>query len=56
MAGVGVRLDRLHGAGTWHLITAGVTDRNGRFGCFDSGGLTTGTYRWVFAAGEFFVR
>ncbi|MFE5084463.1 hydroxyisourate hydrolase [Streptomyces mirabilis] len=56
VAGVGVRLDRLRGDGTWHRITEGTTDRNGRFGCFESGGLSTGTYRWVFAAGDFFAR
>ncbi|MEV8535854.1 hydroxyisourate hydrolase [Streptomyces sp. NPDC051211] len=41
-----------HGTGS----PKGATDRDGRFACLDSGGLTTGTYRWVFAAGEFFAR
>jgi 5-hydroxyisourate hydrolase len=52
--GVAVRLEVLT-LGEWAPVVTGRTDANGRFATFEDGGLTAGTYQWVFAAGEFFA-
>lgn len=54
VGGVAVRLDRMLD-GAWEAVAEGRTDANGRFAQFESGGLTAGTYRWVFASGEYFA-
>lgn len=56
LTGVGVRLDRLDPDGVWEPVVEGMTDGGGRFGWFESGGLDAGTYRWVFATGDFYAR
>lgn len=54
VGGVGVRLELLVD-GRWTPVAQGRTDVGGRYGYDVPDRLTTGTYQWVFAAGEFFA-